>query len=179
MAWIGDEIKDDIYKDLYFNSEDKYFNAGMLNLVNLADRDEQQRKAIARKGNAESIKRRRINKGIKLYRRFKEFKKMYADDPATIKCTDGRILTKKETSHLATLNKRYDRLQRECLQMKEQLKGLYGIDVKEEIRKQESLENIYNFQQVKGEYLEGILKNYLLLKKIRIWKNSRTLNAFK
>ena len=134
MAWIGDDIKDDIYKDLYFNTEDKYFNAGMLNLVNLADRGEEQRKAIARQGNAESIKQRRINKGVKACKRFNFFQDKYFKDPAVIKEMDGQQLTKKETAHLIALNSRYDRLELAYKQISEQVKELYEISVLEETK---------------------------------------------
>lgn len=168
MAWIGDEIKDDIYKDLYFNSEDKYFNAGMLNLVNLADRDEQQRKAIARQGNAESIKQRRISKGIKACKRFNHFQDRYFKDPAVIKSNDGRQLTKKETAHLTAINSRYDRLELAYKQISEQAKELYGIDIAEETRKQEELESIYNFKKISAELLKEIERSYYIIKKAKL-----------
>lgn len=55
----------ELYKGLYLN--DLRYNASILNLVNLADRSQQERQAIAQKGNAASIKKRRINSGINAF----------------------------------------------------------------------------------------------------------------
>ena len=55
MAWDNDEIREDIYKDLYFNT-DVYNKPGLLNLINLADREEEQRQAIAKKGKTPALK---------------------------------------------------------------------------------------------------------------------------
>lgn len=130
MAWIGNELKQDIYSDLYFNGN-RLYNAGLLNLVNLADRTEEERRAIAKQGNAESLKARRIKKGIRLTKRFAYYEQRYFKDPVVLKDEGGQTLTQKEENHIIALNNKYDRLQQAYEQIKEQLSELYGVDVLE------------------------------------------------
>lgn len=130
MAWDNDEIREDIYKDLYFNT-DVYNKPGLLNLINLADREEEQRQAIAKKGNTASLKTRRINKGVKATLRFAYFQRDYFNDATVIKDQGGRKLTVKEENHINALNNKYDRLELEYKTIRQKLKELYNVDVLE------------------------------------------------
>ena len=149
MAWIGNEIKEDIYKELYF--KEFRYNAGLLNLINLADRPKEQRQEIARQGNTASLKTRRINRAVKRCKRLAYFQQKYFNDSTVIKDGSGADLTQKELNHLTALNNKYDRLELEYNQASEQIKELYHIDALEETKER------LRFEQ---EIAREIIKEY-------------------
>ena len=149
MAWIGDEIKEDIYKELYF--KECRYNAGLLNLINLADRPREQRQEIARQGNAASLKTRRVNRAVKRCKRLAYYQQRYFKDSVVIKDESGAELTQKEIKHLIALNNKFDRLELQYNQAAEQIKELYDVDALEETKQR------LRFEQ---EIAREIIKEY-------------------
>lgn len=125
--------KDSIYKRLYL-SDTRHLNIGILNLVNLKNRSEEQRKEIALKGNKASIQARRIKKGIKLgketidcYRNYKIAKDKFS--------TKDRI-SKRNANKLGALNRKYERKENRFINLALQIDEQYNVDLLKELEKQ-------------------------------------------
>lgn len=127
--------KDNIYKELYL-SDIRHANIGILNLVSLADRTEKERQEIALKGNEESVKARRIKKGIRLAKEYMRYYAQYNKEYNQVisKYKDDDILTIKDNNKLDALNRKNARKESKFNEIEKQLKDLYNIDLTEKLK---------------------------------------------
>lgn len=150
--------KDNIYKELYL-SDINHANIGILNLISLADRTEQERQEIALKGNKESVKARRIKKGIRLAKEYMQYYTEYNKEYNKVinkYKNDNDILTIKDNNKIDALNRRYERKENKFNEIEKQLKDLYNIDIieklKEHLEIEQSITNtmMKQYKKIKG-----------------------------
>lgn len=133
--------KDNKYKELYL-SDTRHANIGILNLVSLEERTAEERKEIALKGNEASLKARRINKGIKITKDLARFNKEVEKSLYILrnKRKDNDALSIRDTKHLEALNRKKERKFNKFIEIEEQLRELYGIDLIEKVKERIELE---------------------------------------